>query len=58
LIEETQQAALSDHLIAEITSKIWSSPTINGILQTAVKELGQVLDASEASIELKMDEEQ
>jgi GAF domain-containing protein len=58
LIEETQQTALSDHLIAEITSKIWSSTTINGILQTAVKELGQVLDVSEASIELKMDEEQ
>jgi GAF domain-containing protein len=53
LLEETQQLALHERLVAEISSKIWSSTTIQSILQTTVKELGQALNASEATIELK-----
>jgi hypothetical protein len=45
-------------MIAEINSKIWSAATIDGVLQTVVKELGRRLDASHATIELNMDDEQ
>jgi hypothetical protein len=43
-------------MLAEITGKIWASTTMNGILQSAVSELGHALDASEATIELRMDD--
>jgi GAF domain-containing protein/HAMP domain-containing protein len=56
LVSESRQAALRERMIAEINSKIWSSATIDGILQTAAKELGRRLDASRATIELKIDE--
>jgi hypothetical protein len=36
--------------------KIWASNSIDSILQTAVRELGRALEASEATIELKIDE--
>ncbi|MEZ0395176.1 MAG: GAF domain-containing protein [Anaerolineales bacterium] len=55
LLEESQQMALQERLIAEITSKIWSSPNTDLILQTAVKELGRALRADEATVELKLD---
>jgi GAF domain-containing protein len=53
LLEESQQLALHERVVAEITSKVWSSATLDGILQTAIKELGRTLNASEATIELK-----
>jgi len=43
-------------MLAEINSKIWSSTTIDGVLQTVVKELGRRLDASRAAIKLGVDE--
>jgi len=55
LLEESQQLALRERLAAEITGKIWTSPTMDFILQTAVKELGRALRADEATIELKLD---
>jgi GAF domain-containing protein/HAMP domain-containing protein len=55
LVEESQSSAARERLLAEITGKVWASTTIDAILQTAVRELGRALDASEASIELKMD---
>ena len=55
LVEESQSSAARERLLAEITGKVWASTSIDGILQTAVRELGRALDASEASIELKMD---
>ncbi len=55
LVEESQSTAVREHLLAEITGKIWASTTMDGILQAAVRELGQALDVSEATIELKMD---
>jgi hypothetical protein len=42
-------------MATEINSKIWSSATIDGVLQTVVKELGRRLDASSATIELTID---
>lgn len=56
LVSESRQTALRERMIAEINSKIWSSVTIDGVLQTAAKELGRRLDASRATIELKIDE--
>ncbi|MFN8384914.1 MAG: GAF domain-containing protein [Anaerolineales bacterium] len=56
LVSESRQTALRERMIAEINSKIWSSVTIDGVLQTAAKELGRRLDASRATIELKIEE--
>jgi GAF domain-containing protein/HAMP domain-containing protein len=55
LLEESQQVALRERLVAEITGKIWSSPNVEFILQTSIKELGRALQADEASIEMKME---
>lgn len=56
LVEESQSSAVHEHMLAEITGKIWASTTMNGILQSAVSELGHAFDASEATIELRMDD--
>ena len=57
LLEDSQQLALQERLVAEITSKIWSSTTPDGILKIAIRELGNALGASEAVIELEVEEE-
>ncbi|MBN1449957.1 MAG: GAF domain-containing protein [Anaerolineales bacterium] len=54
LLDESQSTAMREKFVTEITNKIWSSTTIDGILQTAVRELGQILDATEATIELNI----
>ncbi len=56
LVQASQSSAAREHLLAEITAKIWSSATIDGVLQAAVRELGRALEASEATIELKVEE--
>jgi GAF domain-containing protein/HAMP domain-containing protein len=56
LIEESQQGALRDRLAAAITERIWSSTSIDGIMQTTIRELGRALEASEAAIELSVEE--
>lgn len=53
LLEESQKTAMVERLIADITAKVWASVGIEGVLQTAIKELGRALDASSALIELK-----
>jgi GAF domain-containing protein len=55
LVSESRQIALRERMIAEINSKIWASATIDGVLQTVIKELGRRLNASSATIELSMD---
>lgn len=57
LVGESRQSAVRERMLAEINSKIWSSATVDGVLQTVVKELGRRLDASHATIELNMDEQ-
>lgn len=57
LVSESRQIAMRERTLAEINSRIWSSPSIEGILQTVVRELGRRLDASNASIELSLDDE-
>ena len=56
LVEESQSIAARERLVNEITSKVWSSATMDGILQTTVRELGRALDATEAIIELNTDQ--
>jgi GAF domain-containing protein len=56
LVNESRQLATRERMLAEINSKIWASTTIDGVLQTAVKELGKRLDASSVTIELSMDD--
>lgn len=56
LIEESSQSALRERLSASIIQKLWASSTVDGILQTAVRELGRALEASEATIEIKVEE--
>ena len=57
LIEDSQGTAMREKFVSEINNKIWASTTIDGVLQTAVRELGQILDASEATIEISIDGE-
>jgi len=56
LIDESQQAAFRERLSASIVQKLWSTNSIEGILQTAVRELGRALEASEATIKLMVEE--
>jgi GAF domain-containing protein/HAMP domain-containing protein len=58
LVNESRQIAIRERMLAEINSKIWASNTLDGVLQTAIKELGRRLDASSATIELNLDDEQ
>lgn len=55
LVSESRQVAVRERMVAEISSKIWTSATIDSVLQTAVKELGRRLDASSATVELRLD---
>jgi GAF domain-containing protein/HAMP domain-containing protein len=56
LVSESRQIAVYERMVAEINSRIWSSATIDGVLQTVVKELGRRLNASQATIELNLEE--
>ncbi len=56
LLGESQQTALRERIAAGITERIWSSQSVDGILQTTIRELGRALEASEATIELKTED--
>jgi GAF domain-containing protein/HAMP domain-containing protein len=56
LLEESQSVAMREKFVTEITNKIWASTSVDGVLQTTVRELGQILDATEATIELNINE--
>jgi GAF domain-containing protein len=55
LVESTQATAQRERLLGEITSKVWSSPTLDGILRVAAGELGAAMGADLAEIEVRMD---
>lgn len=57
LVSESRQVAARERMLAEINSRVWSSATIDGVLQTVIKELGRRLDVAQATIELDIDEE-
>ena len=56
LVNESRQVAIRERMLAEINSKIWSSATIDGVLQTVVKELGRRLNASQVTVELNLED--
>ncbi|HEU0293276.1 MAG TPA: GAF domain-containing protein [Anaerolineales bacterium] len=56
LVNESRQIAVRERMLAEINSRIWSSSTVEAVLQTAIRELGRRLDASSATIELHPNE--
>ena len=56
LVSESRQVAIRERMLAEINSKIWASATIDGVLQTVVKELGRRLNASQVTVELNMED--
>ena len=56
LVSESRQVAIRERMLAEINSKIWSSATIDGVLQTVAKELGRRMNASQVTVELKQED--
>jgi GAF domain-containing protein/HAMP domain-containing protein len=56
LVNESRQIAVRERMLAEISSRIWASNTIEAVLQTAIRELGRRLDASSATIKLDLND--
>ncbi len=54
LFEETQRLAERERLAAEVATKVRASANVDTILQTAVQELGRVLNASAGTIRLEL----
>jgi len=54
LVKETERSAQHNRSVTDITSKIWSSTSVDAILRTALQELGQTLGASEGTIQLNI----
>jgi GAF domain-containing protein len=54
LFEESQRLAARERLVNEITARIRSSITMEGVLKSAVREISQVTGASFASIDLEL----
>lgn len=57
LFEDSQRNAWRDHLVSEATAQVWAATEIERVLQTAVAQLGERLDASEVVIRLGTDSE-
>lgn len=55
LVEESRSTAAQERLANEIIAKVWASASMDGILQTTVRELGHSLEATEVEIEVSMD---
>jgi GAF domain-containing protein/HAMP domain-containing protein len=55
LVSQSRQIAVRERMTAEINSRIWASATIDGVLQTVIKELGRRLNASSATVELNVE---
>jgi PAS domain S-box-containing protein len=56
LFDETQRRAAREQLIAEITSRVRNSTTLEAVLNSAVREIGQMTSASFAAIDLELPE--
>ncbi|MBC8503394.1 MAG: GAF domain-containing protein [Anaerolineales bacterium] len=54
LVKETERSAQHNRSLTEITSKIWTSTSVDAILRTALQELGRTLGASEGTIQLNI----
>jgi PAS domain S-box-containing protein len=56
LLQQTQRRAEREAMINQITQRIQSAVTVEGALQTALRELGTALKAQRASVALKLAE--
>jgi nitrate/nitrite-specific signal transduction histidine kinase len=54
LFEQTQRLAQRERIAGDLSSKVWSSPSVDTILQTAVEELGKALNVSQGTIRLNL----
>lgn len=52
LFNDAQQLAHRERIVADMTQQIWSSGELEQVMQTAVAELGEKLDAAEVVIKL------
>jgi GAF domain-containing protein len=52
LLDETQRSAAQERLVGEVTSRVRATLDMNTILQTAVREIAQALDAQQAELRL------
>jgi GAF domain-containing protein len=57
LLEETQRRAEQERIISNLSAKVWSMNDIEGILSTALRELGSAMKASEGVISLEVADE-
>jgi GAF domain-containing protein len=55
LFQETQRRAARERLVAEITAKVRASSDVEGVMRTAVRELGRVMGANRALVQLTQD---
>jgi GAF domain-containing protein len=53
LIQESQQQAIKEQTISEVTGKISASIDLKNVLQTAVEELGHAIPGSEVTIKFE-----
>ena len=53
LFQESQRATERERLVNNIAAKLTAQTTINEILQTAVREVGQALRAPQVTIQLR-----
>lgn len=55
LFQETQRRAARERLVAEITAKVRASSDVEDVMRTAVRELGRVMGANRALVQLTRD---
>jgi GAF domain-containing protein len=55
LFQETQRRAARERLVAEITAKVRASSDVEGVMRTAVRELGRVMGANRVRVQLTQD---
>ncbi len=56
LLENSHQKAERERITTHVSSRVWAANDIHSILQTALKELGDSLHASEGMIQLEIGE--
>ena len=54
MLEDMQHRTEQEHLISDITARLWASSDINTILRTAAQEIGASFDISNAVIQLEI----
>jgi GAF domain-containing protein len=52
LIEQTERRAQREHIVADISSRMWAANDIESILRTAGDELGRVLRVGHVALRL------